>query len=436
LKWLAKLAHHTQTVFGGSVQDMASGYMHSGWMADDAALRALASVRGQDDSAAVINAIRSVYMPWLEESNRQFQKKAEQQGYPAGSNAAVGRTKYGKGECVLFVDGLRYDIAQRLVSRLAHKGYGVEQSQRWAALPSLTATGKPAVSPVCHRIAGKDAGSDFEPVVSDSGQSLKGGYHLKKLLKEEGWAVLDKKSHDDGSSRAWCESGDLDTEGHKSGWKIVRYIPQILYEITERIESLFCAGWGKIHIVTDHGWLLMPDGLPKVDLPSAVTENKWGRCAVLKAGAKSKQRQFSWYWNENQPVAFASGISCYREGMEYTHGGLSLQECLVLDLCVRKKGGKKTGRSVEITDIVWRGLRCKLAIDGDYEGLRVDVRTQVGDANSSVAMDQKPKEVDKSGKGSVMVEDDALENQAAFVVVIDETGDLIAQKETMIGGNG
>lgn len=156
-------------------------------------------------------------------------------------------------------------------------------------------------------------------------QALTGGYHLKKLLKEEGWAVLDKKSHGDGSSRAWCESGDLDTEGHKSGWKIVRYIPQIIYEITERIESLFCAGWGKIYIVTDHGWILMPDGLPKVDLPSAVTENKCGRCAVLKAGARTKERQFPWYWNENQPVAFASGISCYREGMEYTHGGLSLQ---------------------------------------------------------------------------------------------------------------
>jgi hypothetical protein len=120
--------------------------------------------------------------------------------------------------------------------------------------------------------------------------------------------------------------------------------------------------------------------------------------------------------------------------MEYTHGGLSLQECLNLDLILTGSGGKKTSRAVEMTDIVWRGLGCKLAIDGDYEGLCVDVRTQAGDANSSVAMDQNPKPVDKSGKGSVMVEDDALEGEDAFIVIIDEPGELIAQTQTIIGG--
>lgn len=437
LKWLAKLAEQTRTALaGGNIEDMVSGYMHSGWLADDAVLKALAAVKDQEGSSAVVTAIKAVYMPWLEESNRHFQHKAEEEGYPARNHGGNSRERFGQGECVLFVDGLRYDIAQRLASRLEYKGYGIEQSYRWAALPSLTATGKPAVSPVCHRIVGKDAGADFEPVVAKTGQSLKGGYHLKKLLKEEGWSILDKKNQGDGSGMAWCECGDIDSEGHKSGWKVVRYLPHILAEIAERIESLLNAGWNKIHVVTDHGWLLMPDGLPKAGLPSAVTENKWGRCAVLKPGAKSKEKQFPWYWNENQPVAFASGICCYREGMEYTHGGLSLQECLVADLTVTGKGGKKTGSFVEITDIVWRGLRCKIAVDGDYEGLRVDVRKQAGDAKTSVVMDKKPKPVDKSGKGSVVVEDDALEGEESFIVIIDETGELMAQAQTIIGGNG
>jgi hypothetical protein len=302
LKWLAKLAEHTQSALaGGDIKDLVSEYLHWGWLADDAVLRVLASVTHQKGYDAVVKAIRTIYMPWLEESNRHLQQKAAEEGYPANTDPVNSRIKYEKGECLLFVDGLRYDIAQRLAAQLENKGYGVEKSLRWAALPSVTATAKPAVSPVRHRIAGKDAEADFEPVVSDTGKSLKGGYHLKKLLKDEGWTVLDKKVQGDGSDMAWCECGDIDTEGHKSGWKIVRYIPHILSELIERIESLFNAGWKKIRVVTDHGWLLMPDGLPKVELPPALTENKWKRCAVLKPGAKSKERQFPWYWNENQP---------------------------------------------------------------------------------------------------------------------------------------
>ncbi len=435
LKWLAKLAEQTQNALaGGDIEDIMAGYMYSGWRADDAVLRALESVRDQGSYKAVAIAIRAVYMPWLEESNQYFQQKAEEEGYPAYTNPKKEQIKFEKGECLFFVDGLRYDIAQRLISQLENKGYGVESFQRWSALPSVTATAKPAVSPVQHRIVGKEPGADFEPVVADTGQSLKGGYHLKKLLQNEGWAILDKNEQGVDSDMAWCECGDIDNEGHKSGWKIVRYIPHILSELIEQIERLLYTGWIKIHVVTDHGWLLMPDGLPKVNLPSALSENKWGRCAVLKQGAKSKEKQFPWYWNENHFVTLASGISSYREGMEYSHGGLSLQECLLLDLTVTSKGIKKAGRSIEITDIIWRGLRCKFAIDGDYEGLHVDIRKQAGDPNSSVVMEQKSKPVDKSGKGSVMVEDDTLEDEDAYIVIINETGDLIAQAQTIIGG--
>src|SRR3546814_2915340 len=55
--------------------------------------------------------------------------------------------------------------------------------------------------------------------------------------------------------------------------------------IVERIAELCEAGWKHIRIVTDHGWLLMPGGLPKSELPRHQTETRWGRCAVLKDSA-------------------------------------------------------------------------------------------------------------------------------------------------------
>ena len=51
------------------------------------------------------------------------------------------------------------------------------------------------------------------------------------------------------------------------------------------MDGLLLAGWRKVRVVTDHGWLLMPGGLPKTDLPAFLTESRWTRCATLKSTA-------------------------------------------------------------------------------------------------------------------------------------------------------
>jgi hypothetical protein len=50
----------------------------------------------------------------------------------------------------------------------------------------------------------------------------------------------------------------------------------------ERVEELIQAGWRRFRIVTDHGWLLLPGGLPKTELPMHQVETRWGRSAILK----------------------------------------------------------------------------------------------------------------------------------------------------------
>ena len=207
----------------------------------------------------------------------------------------------------------------------------------------------------------------------------------------------------------------------------------MVMEICDRIESLIAAGWNSIRIVTDHGWLLMPGGLPKIDLPSVLTENKRGRCAVLKTGASADERLFPWYWNPNQNFALADGISCYRQGEEYAHGGLSLQECLTRELTVSAgKSGGKLQATGEITDIAWKGLRCKVAVEGEFSGLSLDVRLLAGNSSSSVVMSVKP--IKDNGTGSVVVEDEKLDGTRAVIVLLDEDGELVFQTATVIGG--
>ena len=432
LEHLAVVAELTGTgLAAGTIGDLEKGYAGFGWKVDDSAIRAFAGIESPADLEAVKSAVRSVYLPWLEESSRYFQKLVCDTSYPGGLCLTARGKMYGSGECVLFVDGLRFDAAKRLAGLLSASGVMVAEEHVWAALPSVTATGKPAVSPVACKIRGEDVSPEFEPVVGDTGQPLKGGYHLKKLLTEAGWTLLDSSAGGDGKGMAWCELGDIDSEGHDHGWKLARRIDAILSEIRDRTTELLEAGWKRVHIVTDHGWLLLPGGLPKAGLPTVLTENKWGRCASLKPGASADVRLFPWYWNPNCFFALADGVSCFRNGLEYTHGGLSLQECLTLRLTAA--AGRVAEKSaVVITDVVWKGLRCTVAIEGESTGLFLDIRRQGGDPSSSLVINVKP--VKEGGTASVVVEDDGLEGQEAVVVLVGDGGELVSQIGTVIGG--
>jgi hypothetical protein len=431
---LAVLAQVTgNSLIAGTTDDLAEGYQTYGWRADDAVLNSLSAISSDDDFKAVTNAIRIMYVPWIEESARYLQKVVQAQGYPGGNfSTAKKAVTSGSGECILFVDGLRFDVAKRLVEKLTASDCEVQGSSTWAALPSVTPTGKPAVSPVREKLRGYELNSDFEPIVAETGQSLRGGYHIKRLLGESGWEILERSAHGAGHGNAWCEFGDIDSLGHDHGWKLSKHLDGLLEEIKNRVVQLLKqGGWKTVRIVTDHGWLLVPGGLPKVDLPTALTDTKWGRCAAVKSGAKTQERFYPWYWNPSQQFALADGISCFRKNEEYAHGGLSLQECLNLELSVSLVQ-KTCAANVEITDIGWKGLRCVVAVEGRHDGLEADVRSQAGNPESSLVVSPKP--FKDNGTTSLVVEDEELQGSEAFVVVIDTSGAMVSQRSTWIGG--
>ena len=435
MEHLAKLADLTGNALNaGTTRDLAEAYLSCGWGTDDAVIQSLACVARQEDLDAVTTAIRAVYLPWAEDAARYLQKVVARDGYPVSREALASPDPGKSGECVLFIDGLRFDMARRLSEKLALRKLNVEETPVWAAIPSVTATGKPAVTPVAHLIVGQEANADFEPCVAATGQSLKGGYYLQKLLDEAGWQLPEKLGVLFPEGPVWCEVGNIDHEGHERGWKLARHLETMLGEIVDRIEQWFANGFESVRVVTDHGWLLMPGGLPKTELPSALTENQWGRCAALKAGASTEERLYPWFWNAHQEFALADGISCYRAGMEYAHGGISLQECLTLRLHVIAGGKAEPQQAIHITDVTWKGLRCKVAMEGDTTGFSLDLRSHPGNPSSSVVMGVKPFKED--GTSSVVVEDEDLEGQEVTIVIIDDDGRLAAQCTTVIGKEG
>lgn len=427
---LADLARITnKTLAAGELEDLKTAYSTEGWRADDAVLLALDQANGSTAHEAITTAVRSVYLPWAEESARHLQKLVTQTQAPGGVREPTPPQYIVKDQCVLFVDGLRYDLAKRLVKLLVRGGQQVEEHPHWVALPSVTATGKAAVCPVAHQIIGDVGEANFEPRVLD-GDSKLSGYQLKKLLKEAGWACLSGHDVGAGKGQAWCEFGDIDHEGHDRGWNLAQHVNAMLAEISERIDALLIAGWVQVRVVTDHGWLLMPGGLPKIQLPKALADTKWGRCAATKPGAKTQERLYPWYWNPDQSFALADGIACYKKGDEYAHGGLSLQECLTLQLTVT--GSQGDSQAINITDVAWKGLRLVVAVEDGCDGLTADIRKQAGDPDSSVAVSPKP--FKSNGTSSLVVEDEGLEGQPSFLVIVDEQNKLLAQRAVTIGG--
>ena len=67
--------------------------------------------------------------------------------------------------------------------------------------------------------------------------------------------------------KAWTECGELDHYGHQEGAKMALRIADQVKMVCDRVKELVkCFYWQTVRIVTDHGWLLMPGNLPKVEL--------------------------------------------------------------------------------------------------------------------------------------------------------------------------
>jgi hypothetical protein len=180
--------------------------------------------------------------------------------------------------------------------------------------------------------------------------------------------------------------------------------------------------------VTDHGWLLVPGGLPKAELPKYLTVSRWGRCAVVKTSAHVDLPCGSWFWSEYVRVAYPNGIDCFIAGKEYDHGGLSLQECVVPQLLIRAR--QETAPSASIESVRWVGLRCRVHIDGQSSGFFVDLRDKVNAPETSLT---GARPVGPDGAVALVVEDDAREGTAAILVLIDAGGTVVDKQAVTVG---
>jgi len=433
LWYLAELAKLSATSLGGGDRDQAAQlYADSGWRVDDAAMLALAAVKSAADSTAVGAAVAAMYRPWLEKAAVNFQKLVAAEPLPSAREMTPIRVE--AGTCIVFADGLRMDLGQRLVGELTRRGLTVSVDWRWSTVPTVTATAKPAASPVAPLLDRASEGYDFVPRITEGGKNLT-SVRFRSLLKVLGADPLDAGDTGDAgntTASAWLEVGTIDHRGHSEGVQLASLLADEIRLIADRVAGVVAAGWARVLIVTDHGWLLLPGGLPKVVLPKYLVETPWRRCASIKEGASPECQQHAWHWNPAISIALAPGISCFHLGADYSHGGLSVQEAVTPVLTVTGSGGAQGGLGgVTISTLVWNQLTGRVQVSGLVQGA-VDLRRDAADPNSTLLDSDKPRSIDAKGGVKLYAKDEA-EGVEAEVVVLDSDGNVVARRRTRVG---
>ena len=461
LRPLGRLAAATEHSIGGRTpDDIARVYAERGWQADRAAREALALARPEGE-AIIKAAVRHLHEHWLRESAEAFQTAARAHPrWPHGAETAGSASSTAKpegasidpgavpanapvvvaeNECIFFVDGLRYELGRCLARRLEEVGLKATVRTRWAAIPTVTATAKPAVTPLSGDIAGDHLGADFRPVLRASSRPASTAV-LRDSMKEAGYDIVGDGSLVLGpapGARGWLETGRIDHLGHHHGAvEFAQLVDRELGRLGRCVRELLDAGWGTVRIVTDHGWLLLPDGLPMVTLPRHLTESKWARCAVLADDSRPDSPLHPWHWNRNEYFASPPGIACFSQRPEYAHGGLSVQECLTPEIRVGAEtgvaGGAAYGASARATirSVSWRRMRCDIQVEAPTGDVTADLRLG-SPSGRSVA--SRPKAIDGDGCASLILPDDADGMEALVVVVTAPDGRVLAQRATRKG---
>ncbi|MFV1991858.1 MAG: BREX-1 system phosphatase PglZ type B, partial [Acidimicrobiales bacterium] len=343
LQHLVALASSTPVVQSAPVTELANWYAKEGWSAEDAVMRAFDAVSAQADRNAVQAVVDALYGGWCDHSARVFQDAVAGGDYLTSSQSELPPST-----CLVFTDGLRLDLGHRLADLIRSRGLTVTVETQLAALPTITATAKPALSPVADSL---QSGPGLEPTTN--GSTKVNAAVLRGAMNEAGIQTLQAGEVGDTSGRAWTEIGSIDSDGHHHQIGLAARVEDDLVEIAQRVSELVDAGWRNVEIVTDHGFLLMPTPMKKAALPAHLVELRKGRCARLGDGDEVEYETVAWRWDLDVRWAIAPGTACFEAGKQYEHGGVSLPECVVPHLRITKD---LTVQPVTLSKPKWRGM--------------------------------------------------------------------------------
>jgi PglZ domain-containing protein len=348
------------------VAQLVRHYTHDWWQVDLLHLETLAACTGVPGLEQVRQIADLALFEYANASSDAFSALVEQDGTwpPAGQSsvdslrATLWRAKSDRKQAVIISDAFRWDLAQRASARAASQSRTVEVEPVLSTLPSITPFGMAALLPL-DRLPPDEAALtvsyEAKAVIKDgAGRTLSTRDGRKALLG----AVLRGPKGEPAVRFADMEQllagaeipkaplvvvfdNDIDQQGHAGGGQFPRLALDLAANIVHTIDRLHEAGVGEVHVVTDHGFLLLPprevDALGKPELPIRQTERREARWAALKPDVSVDEVFLLPCPLDPQgpALAFPRGVRTFQAAEPYEHGGISLHECVLPHLVSR-----------------------------------------------------------------------------------------------------
>lgn len=242
---------------------------------------------------------------------------------------------------VIIVDALRYDCAVAIGDLL--RGQTVEVTPVLAMLPTVTAIGMTALLPLSGASVSIELkNNSLHPKVN--GKDMAAREARLSYLREFGADCRDISEVEAASEG--LKLGDLlvvfgheevDHIGHGQAETLIRHVHLEIERLARLVKKLHRWGYGHVHIVTDHGFIL----LDEQKLPSEVLCDKaWchvlkERFALVPANADLPLVRLPFLWDSNIRVAVPPGLAFFKAEKSFSHGGAAVQELVIPHLVSR-----------------------------------------------------------------------------------------------------
>ena len=312
--------------------------------------------------AAVASVADRAYASFANALNEAFFKQAVSRGsveipgldgVTAHVSQAIWNAKARR--AVVIVDALRYDCALA-IRELLH-GQTVDVQPMQAVLPTITAVGMTALLPApLSDVALEVKGNALHPKVAGTDMSVREnrlgflrayGADCRDIADVEAAA---QAPDDLGELLVVSGHDEVDHIGHGQGDNLVRHIHLEVARLARLIRKLHRWGYPRVHIVTDHGFILLDDRMLPPEVPC---DKQWcvvrkERFALVPAKADVPLARFPFPWDSSVMVAVPPGLAFFKAEKSFSHGGASLQEIVIPHLVSRSQVASEKRVAVEV----------------------------------------------------------------------------------------
>ena len=331
-------------------------YSSGGWRLDHAGEEILRNLeRVTPELLALITPLRAAFRARWEDTLLRWSALWAATGCPTPALPTAGewlsaKLQAGRATAIVMADALRYDLAASLAAAI-NAAEGAQRASMEPArspLPSITALGMAAALPIPEHelqadvVAGKWAvrqqGRD-ENLALAAGRrawwSSRGGVGADGLLTLAELQTHEAPAPAPGRMRLVIYDDAIDTLGHDDELE-AQGSAVVLNRYVALIRRLHDAGWSRLLVTTDHGFIQWP-GSQETNAPAPAVDPAYSSRRALAypanrtTGAGSSLQPGGWALGQRWWVAVSSGAACFRTygGLGFFHGGASLQEWII-----------------------------------------------------------------------------------------------------------